>query len=233
MIIQEWAAAVLDKEYGVFSAKTRQEAIGLAVEGALEDVYVGLNEPGIIEVEIFEDPTWCEKAPQFCTEHDHEEHSRWLKNQCGVTIDVEVYIVNPDDIDSNLDWREVNKMGDEAKVLERTGGRIPKPSEWFKKAFAAAMVAGHADAWLLQYLEWTDGLAMLRGWPTGPGAPVHTWAEGHGQRDAWELTYPNHGYHRYCPSDRWRDGKQTVATSHIGMSDPMEALGAIWREVSS
>jgi hypothetical protein len=104
---REWAAGVVDKEYGIFSAKTRYDAIDLAVEGALEGVYSSGENPGTVDVEIYEDPQWCEKAPQFCDEHEHsEKHPRWL-DEAGVTIEVELYYIDTEDEDSNLEWREV------------------------------------------------------------------------------------------------------------------------------
>jgi len=103
---REWAASVLDKEYGLTTGKTRHEAIDEAVEGLLEDVDLGNEEAGTFDVEVHEDPEWCEKAQQFCDDHDHTEHARWM-DQVGVTIEVEVYYLDPSDEDGELGWREV------------------------------------------------------------------------------------------------------------------------------
>ncbi len=99
-----YAATVADREGGLHSGTTRQDAIESAADALLESSDWELEPYTVV---VYTDPIWCEKAPQLCDDHEHTaEWPRWLEGwgleEC---VEIEVYLVDPEDEDSDPAWR--------------------------------------------------------------------------------------------------------------------------------
>ena len=102
------AYVVTEEENGTFSGDTRDKAIGEAMVSILENTGGGWSDPGVWDVVLYEQATWCGGDPDCSCDNPEDGHGDWdelmVSFEKRSTVRIEVYATGHVD---DYEWREV------------------------------------------------------------------------------------------------------------------------------